>query len=89
MAKSKDTSAAANTTLEALAAKLDALADEATALGEDRLAKRIGNAAKGARSAAKQRTARLSKLGGLVEALKAKGLTAEQIVAQLTAGEGA
>ena len=72
--------------LVALAAKLDGLAQEAAALGEAVVAKKVERAAKSARHAAKVRATRLKKVGGLVAALKAQGLTAEQIVARLTEG---
>jgi hypothetical protein len=60
------------------------MAVEATELGEERVAKSIGNAAKSARWAEKQRTARLKRVGSLVQAMQAKGLTPEEIIAQLT-----
>jgi hypothetical protein len=70
--------------LEALAVKLDQLKAEATELSEERVAKSIGNAAKSARWFDKQRQTRLKRVGGMVQAMKAKGLSAEEIVAQLT-----
>jgi hypothetical protein len=70
--------------LEALAVRLDAMSGEATEMGEDRLAKTIANAAKSARHYDKQNGARRQKVGKLVMALQAKGLSAEEIVAALT-----
>jgi len=86
MAKTTTKTEADKTDLEALAVKLDALAQEATGLGEERVANMIGRAAKSARNADKQRASRQKKFGNIVAALKAKGLTAEEIVAKL-AGE--
>jgi hypothetical protein len=76
------------TEMEALAVRLDALQQEAAGLGEDGVAKSIGGAAKSARWADKQRVARLKLMGNLVEVLKAKGLSAEEILAHLSAGQG-
>jgi hypothetical protein len=73
-----------NDGLESLATRLEAMATEATELGEDRPAKAITKAAKSCRSAMQQRAARFKKVGSLVANLKAKGMTAEQIVAELT-----
>jgi hypothetical protein len=70
--------------LEALASRLDAMGQEATELGEERVAKSIGNAAKSARWADKQRQARRQRVGKLVQGMQEKGLTPEQIVAELT-----
>lgn len=74
--------------LEALAVKLEALQQEATKLEEARVAKSIGFSIKSARWADKQRAVRVKRVGNIVQSLKAKGLTAEQIVARLTAGQG-
>jgi hypothetical protein len=73
------------TDLEAFAAKLDALAAEAEAAGEELLSKKIANAAKSARHSTKQKAVRLKKVGGVVAAMKAKGLSDAEIVAALTA----
>jgi len=70
--------------LEALAGRLDALQAEASTLGEERVAKSIGNAAKSARWFDKQRSARLKKVGTFIQSLQAKGLSAEEILSQLT-----
>jgi outer membrane murein-binding lipoprotein Lpp len=86
VAKSKEDKAVSE--LEALATKLDALAREATAMGEDRAAKSITNAAKSARWSDKQRAVRVKRVGSIVSAMQAKGLTPEQIVSRLTAGQG-
>jgi len=88
MAKQKQDTAANNGTLEHLAERLEALAAEAEALGADVAAKRARHAAKSARSSVKQQAARYKKVGGLVAALKAKGLSDAEIVAHLTAGNG-
>ena len=74
----------ANDGLESLATRLEAMAIEATELGEDRPAKAVTKAVKSCRSAMQQRAIRFKKVGNLVANLKAKGLTAEQIVAELT-----
>jgi hypothetical protein len=55
-------------------------------MGEESVAKSIRNAAKSARWFGKQRAARLKRVGGLVADLKAKGLSAEEIVARLAGG---
>jgi hypothetical protein len=70
--------------LEALAVRLDAMTQEATHLGEERVAQLVSRAAKSARHTDKQREARFKKVGSIVEALKAKGLSAEEIIAALT-----
>jgi hypothetical protein len=70
--------------LEALAVRLEAMAKEAADLGEERVVKSIGNAAKSCRWFDKQRAVRLKRVGSIVARLKAKGLTAEEIVAKLT-----
>jgi hypothetical protein len=67
---------------------LAARAAEAEALGADVAAKRALAAAKGARTAVKQQTTRHKKVGALVAALQAKGLSDAEIVAHLTAGNG-
>ena len=74
--------------LEALAVKLEALQQEAAALGEERVAKQIGYSIKSARWADKQRAGRIKRVGGLVEQMKAKGLSDAEIVARLTGGQG-
>jgi hypothetical protein len=73
--------------LETLAVKLDGLAQEATALGEDAVVKSITTAAKSCRWADKQRQNRLKRVGTIVQTLKEKGLSADEIVARLTGGK--
>jgi hypothetical protein len=70
--------------LEALAAQLEALAAQATEAGEEKVARSIGYSVKSARFALKQKAVRVKRVGSLIEGLKAKGLSAEQIVAELT-----
>src|SRR5262249_31550849 len=70
--------------LVGLAQQLEALAAEATRLGEETVAKKIGRAANSARHALKAGAARRRRVGKVVEQLQKQGLTAEQIVAELT-----
>jgi hypothetical protein len=53
-------------------------------LGEEQVVKSIANAAKSARWADKQKALRLKRVGTLVQTMQVKGLSAEEIVAQLT-----
>jgi hypothetical protein len=80
----KKTAEKVNADLEALAERLDSMATEATEFGEERVANAIGKGAKSARLANKQWEARFKRVGGLIEGLKAKGLSDAEIVAQLT-----
>ena len=70
--------------LEALATQLEVLAAQATDAGEEKVARSIGFSVKSARWAIKQRATRAKRVGNLVTAMKAKGLTDAQIVAELT-----
>jgi hypothetical protein len=70
--------------LEALATNLEELAAQATEAGEPKVARSIGYSVKSARFALKQRTVRAKRVGTLVTAMKAKGLSDAEIVAELT-----
>jgi hypothetical protein len=70
--------------LATIASQLDTLAAQAAELGEPNLQQRIVDAAKAARWADKVGAKRKARMGNLVAALQAKGLTPEQILAQLT-----
>lgn len=72
------------TELESMAKQLDAMSKEATALGEEKLADRLSRTAKSTRFTERQAQLRRKRVGGLVAKMQAKGLTAEQIVAQLS-----
>ena len=84
--RSDGSDAPASGMLAALADRLEALAKEAEGLGEATVAKAIRHGVRSAKHAAKVRVARLRRAGGLVAALKAQGLTAEEIVARMTEG---
>src|SRR5262249_32905002 len=88
MATQKKTTAAELSELEKIAQALDSLATEAKALGEASLAKSIDNAAKKARNSDKQRAKRIQKFGSIVAALKAKGLSNDEIIERLTGENG-
>ena len=93
MAKTKQSDAAAQTAattsdLESLAVQLDALAAEAKNLGEEPLHKSITAAAKRARNADKRRAVRVKKFGTLIQQLKAKGLSAEEIIEHQSSENG-
>jgi hypothetical protein len=70
--------------LEKLAQQLQNLADEASEAGEAKVAKSIGYSVKSARFALKQRTVRAKRVGTLVTAMKAKGMSDSEIVAELS-----
>jgi len=70
--------------LEGLATSLEELATQATEAGEPKVAKSIGYSVKSARFALKQRTVRAKRVGNLVTAMKAKGMTDAEIVAELS-----
>ena len=80
MAKQK----AAEFDLEETAKTLDTLASQAEAAGEERTMKAIQNASRSARASLKQRAVRRERAGKLIETLQARGLSAEQIIAELT-----
>lgn len=84
MAKQKTTETNETTALEELAVRLDAMAAEVEETGEEKVAKSIRNAAKSARWVDKQNATRVKRVGNIVKSLQAKGLTPEEIVAQLT-----
>ena len=74
--------------LENIAQALDSLAAEANALGEEGLAQFIANGAKRTRNADKSRAKRIKKFGDIVTALKAKGLSNDEIIERLTGENG-
>ena len=57
---------------------------QATEAGAERVVKSIGYSVKSAKWAIQQRATRAKRVGSLVTAMKARGLTVEQIVAELT-----
>jgi len=76
--------AAPATPLESLVERLQTIATEAEAIGEAQVAKIVGWAVRSGRRTAKRQANRRKRVGGEVAKLQARGLTPEQIVAELS-----
>lgn len=84
MSKAKKTVTAEVSPLESIAVRLEAIRAEVEVLGESRPAKQLGYAIKSVRWADKCRAVRVKRVGSMIAALKAQGLTAEEIVSRLS-----